>query len=49
MIELTNLQHKTIKEHVELGRSKFKRDNADFKKRNYSLKFTTHSALKNLI
>lgn len=32
MTELTNLQHKTSEQHVELGRSRIKRDNSDLEK-----------------
>ena len=32
MMELTNLQHKTSEQHIELGKNRIKRDNADFKK-----------------
>ena len=32
MTGLTNLQHKTSKQHIELGKNRIKRDNADFKK-----------------
>ena len=32
MTGLTNLQHKTSKQHIELGKSRIKCDNADFKK-----------------
>ena len=31
MTELTNLQHKTSEQHIELGKNRIKRDYADFK------------------
>ena len=32
MTEVTNLQHKTSGQHIELGKNRIKRDNADFKR-----------------
>ena len=49
MTELTNLQHKTSEQHIELGKNKLNVIMLILKRQNYSLKFTTHSTLNSLI
>ena len=43
MTEVTNLQHKTSEQHIELGKNRNKRDNVDFKK--IELCFEVHNPL----